>query len=106
VSAHIRLRPAAERDIEELADYLAAQASLATGLRYRDAVRQTLLLLAEQPELGARFRASNPRLQEVRFWPVRGFAEHVLFYRFIEGSIEVLRVLHGKRDLDAILKNA
>lgn len=99
-----RIRPAAERDIDEQAEYLAVQAGLAMGLHYRNAIHQSLLVLAQHPELGSRFRASNPRLQDLRCWRVRGFAEHVLFYYVVEGSIEVVRVLHGKRDLDAILE--
>jgi toxin ParE1/3/4 len=104
VSVRVQLLPAAERDIDEQAEQLANHASLNVALRYRDAIHQTILLLMQQPELGSRFRASSPRLQDVRFRPIRGFAEHVLFYRLVDESIEVVRVLHGKRDLDAILQ--
>ncbi|MBI4604738.1 MAG: type II toxin-antitoxin system RelE/ParE family toxin [Planctomycetes bacterium] len=34
---------------------------------------------------------------------MRGFEQHLVFYRPVEDGIEVVRVLHGARDLRAIL---
>jgi plasmid stabilization system protein ParE len=34
---------------------------------------------------------------------VRDFGEHIVFYMYTGEAIEVVRVLHGKRDLDPIL---
>jgi toxin ParE1/3/4 len=101
VSDRLYLRPAAEEDIDAQAEYLRENASLRVALRFRDAVQASLELLAG---LGSRFRVSNPRLQGLRFWPVRGFAEHIVFYRNTGEAIEIVRVLHGKRDLDPILE--
>ena len=39
----------------------------------------------------------------VRVWRIRGFNKHLVFYRLIADSIEVLHVLHGSRDLPVIL---
>lgn len=38
----------------------------------------------------------------MRVWPIRRFPNHLIFYRPIDGGIEVIRVLHGAQDLDAI----
>jgi len=46
----------------------------------------------------------NPRLRDLRIWPIRGFEKIVIFYRPIEGGIEVVRVLHGARDVKGILE--
>lgn len=73
------------------------------AIRYHEAIEATLQVLAREPQLGSYYRATNPRLADVRFWPVRGFGEHVVFYRDRPDAIEVVRVLHGKRDLDAVL---
>jgi toxin ParE1/3/4 len=40
----------------------------------------------------------------VRNFPVRGFRNHLIFYLPVQGGIEVWRVLHGARDLPAILE--
>jgi len=55
-----------------------------------------------QPELGE--PCSFVRLGEsnIRFRRVQGFGEYVVFYRFDGAVIEVLRVLHGKQDMDAV----
>lgn len=49
------------------------------------------------PELPARLRA-------IRSFAVRGFPNHIIFYLKVHGGIEVLRVLHGARDLRRDLK--
>jgi plasmid stabilization system protein ParE len=36
-------------------------------------------------------------------WRVSGFPNHLIFYRPLEGGgIEVIRVLHAKRDIEAL----
>ena len=39
---------------------------------------------------------------DVRMWRVTGFPSHLIFYRQTEGGIEIIRVLHAKRDIDAL----
>jgi len=46
----------------------------------------------------------NPHAQNVRSFPLKGFPNHLVYYRAVEGGIEVLRVLHGARDIDAIFE--
>lgn len=46
---------------------------------------------------------SNPQLSGIRQYPIRGFKNYLIFYRATESEVEVLRVLHGARDLEAIL---
>jgi toxin ParE1/3/4 len=48
---------------------------------------------------------SAPRLADLRRWPVSGFPNHLIFYQPTEGGIEVVRVLHGARDLATMLEN-
>ena len=44
-----------------------------------------------------------PRLTGLRVFPVRGFPKHLIFYRPVADGIELVRVLHGARDVAAIL---
>ena len=37
-------------------------------------------------------------------WPVRGFEKHVIFYRPVATGIDVVRVLHAARDIEAIFE--
>jgi toxin ParE1/3/4 len=41
----------------------------------------------------------DPALTGMRSWPIRGFGNHLVFYRPTDDGIEILRVLHGARDL-------
>lgn len=54
--------------------------------------------LATHPQMGHRRPALAPA--EVRFWPVGAY---VVVYRAAEKPLQILRVLHGARDLDSIL---
>jgi plasmid stabilization system protein ParE len=44
-----------------------------------------------------------PLFEGIRVFPVSRFKKYLVFYRPIEGGIEVLRVLHGARDIQGLL---
>jgi toxin ParE1/3/4 len=46
--------PAADRDLDDQADYLAREASIETALRFYDAAATTYAKLAEMPHIGGR----------------------------------------------------
>jgi hypothetical protein len=41
-------------------------------------------------------------LKPLREWPVKGFAEFLIFYLLQGDTIRVIRVLHGSRDVNRI----
>ena len=95
----------AVRDVVEIADYLATlRTSLEAGHRFYDAVDRTFRRLARMPRIGSLWGDEGPDLEEVRFFPVTRFRRYLVFYRPVEGGIEILRVLHGARDLRRILR--
>jgi toxin ParE1/3/4 len=96
-------RRAAVRDIVEIADYIAHATSLGAADRFITSTDKTIEQLARMPGMGARWDSDKPRLAGVRFFPISKFRNHLVFYRPIEGGVEVLRVLHGARDLGSIL---
>lgn len=97
------LRPAAARDLDEQAAYLAQEASLETALRFYDDASATFENLARMPGMGERRESGHPRLAELRVWRVEGFEKHLIFYQPADDGIEIIRVLHGARDIDRIL---
>ena len=97
--------PAALRDILEIADYLSRTASLTVALRFVDAAERTIEQIARKPGTGGRWESDKPELLEIRYIPVTKFRNHLVFYRPVEDGIEVLRVLHGARDLTGILED-
>jgi toxin ParE1/3/4 len=99
----IHLRPEAERDMDLQALYYLQHAGLAIASRFYDAVQETANLIASQPEIGQRFSTADSRHAGVRFRRVSGFGEHLMFYQAGSDVIEIVRVLHGKQDIDAVL---
>ena len=91
------IAPEASRDLRRIRDYIAKdnpEAARRVVMRLRDLAR----LLAGAPALGR----SRPELGR----DLRSFVAdpYVLFYRPLAGmtGIELARVLHGARDLDAL----
>ena len=84
-------------------EFIARDNADAAG-RVVDAAFQTFEALAATPEMGVKRKFKNPRLSDVRFFPVSGFENYLIFYRPLADSVQVLHVFHGARDLDALFK--
>ncbi|AGA27526.1 type II toxin-antitoxin system RelE/ParE family toxin [Singulisphaera acidiphila] len=70
--------------------------------RFRLAAEATFAALARMPNIGAPYQVRNPRLQGLRCTRVRRFRSYLIFYRPIDGGIDVIRVLHAARDVAAL----
>lgn len=55
------------------------------------------------PEMGRRYETKDSRLQGLYKWPIHGFEKHLVFYRPTDDGIEVIRVIHGMRDIPSVL---
>ena len=88
-------RPLAETDILDIWDYIADD-SLAAADRWVDRLDEQFRLLAAQPMMG---RARDELAPGVRSFP---FGRHVVLYVPLDDGIDVVRVLHGARDIDAV----
>src|SRR5689334_14900290 len=97
-------RPVAKEDLIEQAEFIARD-NLEAALRFLDSAEQTFALLARLPRIGKSRRVKSRVFANVRQFPIAGFQKYLVFYRPIEGGIEVFRVLHGARDLNLIIGN-
>jgi toxin ParE1/3/4 len=95
-------RPAAKRDLIEQANFIALD-NLEAALRFLDAAERTFASLARLPRIGKSRKVKSYIFADVRQVPITGFEKHLVFYRPIKGGIEILRVLHGARDLRKII---
>jgi toxin ParE1/3/4 len=84
--------------------YLIQQDVPDAALRFVDAVEETVQQLLLMPDMGAPREIRNPALKGLRVWPVKEFEEFLTFYVAQGDALRVIRVLHGKRDLDRIMK--
>lgn len=95
--------PRVLEDVDEIAIYLEQDSEEAAD-RFHATVEKAFRHLAELPGMGAPRYFLNPRLGELRFWPIKGFERYLEFYRTTRKSIEFLRVLHASRDIQNILE--
>ena len=98
----IEKRALAKQDLREQAEYI-RQDSPRSALRFLEAAEKAFHDLAMQPGLGIPEVCDSPHLAELRCWPIRGFEKHLIFYFPKPDGIEVIRVLHGSRDIQSIL---
>jgi toxin ParE1/3/4 len=78
---------------------------LEIALRFLDLAAATFEKLARAPGFGEHRQSSNPLVAGLRIWPITGFPNHLACYRPVEHVIEIVRVLHGGRDIDAVLES-
>jgi len=94
------LAPVAKSDLIEIWNYYAAEVGdpdLAD--RIRDEIFDGIRVVARKPDLGhlRRDLANEP----LRFWRVRS---HLIIYRSEARPIQIVRILHGARDVQAVLR--
>ena len=93
--SRVTRRPLAAVDILDVWDYI-AEDSAAAADRWVDKLDETFNLIATQPLMG---RAREELAASLRSFP---FGRYVIYYVPIEDGIDVVRVLHSARDIDAI----
>ncbi len=90
--------PAADRDADEIFAYIAKD-NLDAAVRFRHVGRSLCEARADAGD-GPRGRFRDPRLADVRFWPIHRFPELPRLYRADADGLFVIRVLHGARDAE------
>lgn len=73
--------------------------------RFLDACEATFEFLADSPQIGAIYPTKNPRLSGLRVFRVKRFPSHLTFYVERHNAIEIVRVVHGARDLNVVLRS-
>ena len=103
MTASYQISPAADRDLDDPAAYLAQEVGLEKALRFLEAAAATFEQVARMPGVGQRWETAQPRLTGLRVCRIEGFTNHLIFYRAVDVGIEIVRVLHGARDIARIL---
>jgi len=93
--ATVLTTPLARQDFSDIWDY-AAQSDVERADQLLDLIFEKCQRLAEYPEMG---RARHELLVNLRSFRVKNY---VIFYQPITDGIEVLRVLHGARDIHRV----
>lgn len=98
------IRPSAKDDILRQYRYYLLEDALDAAMRFLDAVDSSISDLCTMPELGAPKPVKNQILAGLRSWPVKGFEDTRIYYLIQKDSLRVVRVLHGKRNVKALLE--
>jgi toxin ParE1/3/4 len=95
--AVILTRPRALLDLAEIWSYV-AEDSVRNANAFASRIDKTFRLLARRPGIG---RARAELYPDLRSFVV---GTHVVFYLPLENGIDVIRVLHGARDIKAVFE--
>jgi toxin ParE1/3/4 len=87
----------AHLDLVEIAFHIAEQ-NLVAADRWLETIDEKCQRLARMPELGRKRPDLAP---ELRSFPV---GNYIIFYRPLPDGIQVIRVLHGARDLPPLFE--
>ena len=98
------LQQKAKEDVREIALYLADD-NLKAAEAFRLALERARLTLADLPEMGRVYDFGKRELKGLHMLPVTDFTKYLVFYvyREPEEEVEIFRVLHGARDIPALL---
>ena len=103
MSLRILQRARARQDILEIIAYIAERNPQAAE-RVFATYERSLTSLARSPQIGWRYPTDNPRLSGLRAFPIGRFRSYLIFYLHTADSLDVIRVLHGRRDLASLLR--
>lgn len=98
MSNQIVKRPQAERDIEECFVFIAEE-NLNAGVYFLVAVEDSIEQIAKFPKIGKKRDFQAERFNNIRMWQVKKYENYLIFYQINEDIIEIIRVLHGSRDI-------
>jgi toxin ParE1/3/4 len=74
------------------------------ALRFLAAADETFSLLATQPNMGWDARIRAPALGTLRMFHVAGFERMLILYRPLEDGVDLLRIVHGSRKVQALVR--
>jgi plasmid stabilization system protein ParE len=101
MNAPFQLTPQASEDLDAIWWFVAEHNREAAD-RVESEIVATCRRLAKYPLIGTRRQDITPRA--VRFWTVTKFPDYVIVYRPETIPLQVIAILHGKRNLKAVVE--
>ncbi len=98
-------RPIVIQDLIDISTYISHE-NLDVGDRFIYAAEATFQLIAKSPGIGRFSGFTNPEVVQVRQYTVKGFPNYLVLYELTEDTIDIIRVLHGARNLESTLSEA
>jgi toxin ParE1/3/4 len=95
------ISPEAREDLDQIHAYISEHNADAAD-RILEAALATFTDLARMPGMGQPRTFHHSELSNLRSFRVAGFRNYLIFYRAMVGGVEIVRLLHGARNLDAL----
>ncbi len=89
------ISPEASQDLSSIIDYFVSR-NIDAGERFVDEFEKKCKYLANFPNMGRSYGNIKPNLRGI---PLDGY---IIFYRVIDGGIEIVRVVSGYRNLESL----
>ena len=70
---------------------------------FKAAANESLAVLGRHPEIGPRV-GFRTRHKGLRFWPVSGYHNYLIYYLLGEAHVSIERILDGRRDVRRVLR--
>lgn len=91
----VRLTESAVQDLEKIYDYIALD-NIDAADRVKHRLQKRWCAAAENPGIGRKRDELRPNIRSLNE------GSYLIFYRQIENGIEILRILHGAMNLEAL----
>jgi len=98
----IRYRAQAQQDFADIIAYYEIEAGVDTALIFTDELQRTYRSVADAPGIGSPRFGEIARIPGLRSRMVRRFP-YLVFYIEQRDHVEMLRILHARRDIPACL---
>jgi plasmid stabilization system protein ParE len=95
-----RFTPQAESDLFEVWSYVASQNPEAAD-QVENAIYEACAFLAEGPMRG--HMRQDLTMSPLRFWTVQRYPNYIIVYDPATSPLQIIRILHGRRDLKRVL---
>ena|SRR5689334_18787826 len=93
----VRITATAEDDLKEIWSYIAQDNPEAANRVIKEITRK-FVTLRDHPHIG---RQQDKLLLNLRSLSVKGY---IIFYQPCEDRVEILRVMHGARDIESVFR--
>ncbi len=95
----VKIYPSAQQDLRDIVDYLNTL-SPSAALRYYDKLTEEIASLSTMPERCPRLRDLALAAKGYRYLIVENY---LIFYVVSGGTVQIRRILYGRRDYRALL---
>ena len=96
--------PSARADILRQVGYFIDIGQDQVAERFLDATRLAIEHISHTPQAGSPRPMKNRRLAGLRVWSIDGFGELKIYYLASDNELTIVRILHGRRDVQSILQ--